>query len=366
MNKEININGSATNEYSSDSPQYYENYWQEGQTISRATHNKNQAFLEYFFSSQPRDAKILEIGVGGEGGMILNLKDENEVYGIDVSASAQRNCQKLGLPIILHNLDTDEMPFESNFFDIIFAFEVFEHFSSPQFVLEEIKRILKSKGTLFISTPNPLVHHWPRLFYPELFEEKSFREFLMINLFQITQRICLGKNVYQQKLSDELSKAWSWIWKCEKISANQSKILLDYGKYFWDQKNESGIRVKPIEAIDLFRKSWQANEQMVEAKFYLARALIYRFIYGERQEFIEHLNDVIACARDQQYPVNRDALYHLALIYLELKKFGIEVITKAHFDEMVSFLSKFPESAPQIEKIQQELQRQNCTSPLSL
>jgi hypothetical protein len=167
-------------------------------------------------------------------------------------------------------------------------------------------------------------------------------------------------------LCDELSKTWSWIWHCEKISANQSKILLDYGKYFWDQKNESGIRVKPIEAIDLFRKSWQADEQMLEAKYYLARALIYRFIYGERQEFIEHLNDVIACAREQQYPVNRDALYHLALIYLELKKFGIEVITQAHFEEVVTFLSKFPESGPQIEKIQQELHRQRRPSPLSL
>jgi tetratricopeptide (TPR) repeat protein len=188
----------------------------------------------------------------------------------------------------------------------------------------------------------------------------------MINLFQITRRICLGQNVYRQELSDELSKAWSWIWQCEKINGNQSEILFDYGRYFCDQKNESGIRIKPIEAIDLFRKSYEADNRMVEAKCYLARALIYRFIYGEKQEFLEHLNYVIACARDNQYPANMSALYHFALIYIELQKFGIEMITEAQFDEAVSLLSKFPESAALIKNIHQELERLNRAATVSL
>ncbi len=366
MNEEIKIRGSSADDYSSDSTKFYENYWKGGGKISKITNNKNQFILENFFKNGLKDSRVLEIGVGGEGGLIYNLKDENEVYGIDISTSAQRNCEKLGLPIMVHNLDKDELPFENNFFDIIFAFEVFEHFSAPQFVLEQIRRILKSEGILLLSTPNPLVHHWPRLFYPELFEEKSFRDFLKINMFQLIERTCLGQNVYGQNLSDETSKAWSWIWQCEKIKGNQSKTLFDYGKYFWDQKNESGIRMKPIEAIDLFRKSCEADNWMVEAKFYLARALIYRFIYGETEEFIEHLNYVIACARDNQYPANMNALYHFALIYIELKKFGIEMITEAQFNEAVDLLSKFSESAELIENIHQELEGLNRAATVPL
>ena len=179
---------------------------------------------------------------------------------------------------------------------------------------------------------------------------------MKINMFQLIERTCLGQNVYGQDLSDETSKAWSWIWQCEKITGNQSKTLFDYGKYFWDQKNEYEIRMKPIEAIDLFRKSCEADNRMVEAKFYLARALIYRFIYGETEEFIEHLNYVIACARDNQYPANMNALYHFALIYIELQKFGIELITEAQFNEAVNLLSKFSESAALIENIHEELE----------
>ena len=365
MNEEITVRGTSTIDFSSDSTKFYEKYWKKGGRISKLTNAKNRSILEYFFKNGLKDLRVLEIGVGGEGGLIYNLKDENEVYGIDVSTSAKKNCEKLGLPITLHNLDKDELSFDSDFFDIVFAFEVFEHFSTPQFVLEQIKRVLKSDGILLLSTPNPLVHHWPRLFYPELFEEKSFRDFLMINLFQVTQRICLGYNKYWQQLSDELSKAWSWVWHCEKINGNQSNILFDYAKYFRDQKNESGVRMKPIEAIDLFRKSYEADGRMTEAKFYMTRALVYLFIYGESEEFIEHLNYVVSCARDNQYPTNMNALYHFALIYIELKKFGIELITEAQFNEAVFHLGKFSGSAVLVENIHQELERLNQPATVS-
>ena len=361
MRNEIKIDGSSAYDYSSDSGKFYEKYWKAGKTISKVTNDKNQSILNYFFKKGLKGSRVLEIGVGGEGGIIYHLKDDNEVYGLDISTSAKRNCENLGLPIIIHNLDKDGLPFDNCFFDIVFAFEVFEHFSAPQFVLEQISRILKTDGILLLSTPNPFVHHWPRLFYPELFEEKSFRDFLKINMFRLIERTCLGKNVYWRNLADELSQAWSWIWFCEKIGENNSKILFEHGKYFWEQINEFGIRKKPIEAIDLFRKSYERDNQMVEAKFFLACALTYRFIYGEKEEFIENLNFVIDCARSDQYPTNMNALYHFALIYLELKKFGIELITETQFNESLYLLRKFSESSPLIESIHRQSKKSNFT-----
>lgn len=216
MGNEIRTRGHSEHDLSVDSTKFYENYWQDAEDISSLTLSKNKAILDRFFPGQLKNKKILEIGVGGEGGLILSLKNENQVYGIDVSTSAKRNCERYGIHIDIVNVDTQGAPFEDETFDVIFAFEVFEHFANPQFVAEEIRRVLKKKGVFLLSTPNPYIHHWPRLFYPGLFEEQAFREFLMINEFKIKSKDNLGMNMYHTILKDSSAKAFMWVWNCEK------------------------------------------------------------------------------------------------------------------------------------------------------
>jgi SAM-dependent methyltransferase len=359
MDKEIGIRGNSINELSSDSSKFYENYWKEGEVISQTTQHRNQFICNQFFPKRIEGKRVLEIGVGGEGGNLLNLKNKNEVFGIDISKSAQKNCERLGLNIIIQNIDKEALPFDDDFFDIVFAFEVFEHFAAPQYALEEIRRVLKTGGILLLSTPNPYIHHWPRLFYPELFEEKAFRDFILINRFQLLERKCFGKNRYRHLLSDPSSEAWSWIWFCEKIDMNNPGILFDYGKYFWEQTDEFGIRKKPIEAIDLFEDSFKKDPKFLEARFMLTRALIYRFINGEKEEFIKNINFIIDCAKSDRYPQNMEALYHLAMIYIELKKNDIGLITDEQFHETVYLLAKFTESSERIASIQKEFDSLN-------
>jgi 2-polyprenyl-3-methyl-5-hydroxy-6-metoxy-1,4-benzoquinol methylase len=119
----------------------------------------------------------MELGVGGEGGFLHLLNDHNETIGYDASQSAVELCSKQGLNVQLSNLDMDKITVSDNSIDVVFAMEVFEHFASPQFVVEEIQRILTPQGIVIISTPNPLIYHWPRLFYPELFYFDAFRNF---------------------------------------------------------------------------------------------------------------------------------------------------------------------------------------------
>lgn len=356
MGTEIQINGSSIKEYSSDSIRYYEEYWKTGLRVSRITQKRNENILNLFFSEGIENSRILEIGVGGEGGIIRLLKDNNEVYGIDVSSSAQKNCAKFGLNIKIQNLDKTEISFETEFFDIVFALEVFEHFAAPQFVIEEIRRVLNRRGIALLSTPNPLIHHWPRLFYPKMFEEKSFREFLMINKFHLLERVCLGNNYYHERFTDPQLKSWSWIWCCRKIDSGEPELFLEHGKYFWEQKNEFGIRTKAMEAIDLFRNSYNSDNQLLEAKFFLTRALIYRLINGEQEEFLENLRFIVSIASGDRYPQNMTALYHYALIWIELKKLGLKIITEAQFNDSVCRLARFPESEKLIKAIQSELE----------
>ncbi|MFH0735271.1 MAG: class I SAM-dependent methyltransferase [bacterium] len=168
---------------SSKAEDFYKEYWTDGECVRDITTLKNLHILKKYFPKLPQNKKILEIGVGGEGGIIKSLKDNNYVYGIDVSDSAIKNSEKFNLDVIKLNLDNEKIPFEDSSVDIVFAFEVFEHFSNPQHAIEEIKRVLVDDGVLLISIPNQYTYHWPRLFYPDLFIKDNFFEFLIINGF---------------------------------------------------------------------------------------------------------------------------------------------------------------------------------------
>ena len=45
------------------------------------------------------------------------------------------------------------MTFNSNSFDLIFALDILEHVENPSIALDEILRILKKNGLLFVSVP---------------------------------------------------------------------------------------------------------------------------------------------------------------------------------------------------------------------
>ena len=352
MENEIRTRGHSEHDLSVDALKFYENYWQEAKDISATTDSKNRAVLEYFFPEKLRDKKILEIGVGGEGGMILPLKNENVVYGIDVSFSAQRNCERLGLKIDIVNVDTQGVPFDDDNFDIVFAFEVFEHFANPQFVAEEIRRVLKKNGIFLLSTPNPYIHHWPRLFYPGLFEEQAFREFLMINEFKIKSKNNLGANMYHRRLKDSSKKAFMWFWKCEKIDKDPD-LFFDYGLYFWEQINHDGIKTRPIESIDMFRKSLECGgPKNIKARFFLTLSLLYRYVYKETEEFMKHAEWFMDHANSHQYPLNMKSIFSVLLLNVEMKKFGFEIIDGESYKDILRGFQNFPGSETYVDFLQ--------------
>ncbi len=355
MNRTIEMSGTATIELGTDSNAFYDDYWKEGDVVSQDTKKRNRAVLDTCFSGKIEDKRILEIGIGGEGGILLSLARHNEVHGIDVSASARRNCEKLGLDIELRNLDTDGLPFHGDFFDVAFSFEVFEHFANPQFVIEEVKRVLKPRGLFVLSTPSPLTHHWPRLFYPELFEETAFREFLMINKFQILKRVGWGENHYSDRIGANHLKAWSWIWACENMGNDRPDILLEYGKYFWEQKDAAGNRRKPMEAIDLLRSAYELDENLIEARWLLTLALTYRFINGEKEEYLENINRLVEGANCEGHPHNMLCTYYLIAAHLELKPFGTNLVPHDRLADLIRHLSELPDSGPCVKDVMEAL-----------
>jgi SAM-dependent methyltransferase len=76
-----------------------------------------------------------------------------EVLGCDISSVCVRKARKRNLQII--NIDLNQgMPFQDETFDMVTAFDIYEHVVELDHLQKEILRILKPNGLLVLTTPN--------------------------------------------------------------------------------------------------------------------------------------------------------------------------------------------------------------------
>ena len=95
--------------------------------------------------------KILSIGVGmGDDLHILKKYGDNYITDID----------KKALDLIPPNLykekriaDACNLPFKDNQFDVVVAFDVFEHINDDKMAAKEANRVLKERGVLIFNVP---------------------------------------------------------------------------------------------------------------------------------------------------------------------------------------------------------------------
>lgn len=340
---------------SSNAEEFYRNYWTESGVVRKETSLKNRAIIDKFFPQDLAGKSILEIGVGGEGGILLELMHNNDVHGLDVSDSAINNCLRFGINVTKANLDRDSIPFQDNFFDVVFAFEVFEHFASPQHALEEIRRVLKSGGIFICSFPSTFTYHWPRLFYPELFERDNFREFLMINEFRVTGiNDWMMQNSYGRFNVSSDIKSWSLYWHAEKLGSGDASIYLEIGRYFWEKRNENGIRIRPIEAIDMFRKGYELDPDDDTLMLHFAHALVYRFINNDPKEFNELLDVVFERLKSPDGKNKSECLARILLIDVEARRLGFSIFEQNDFEMLKQQLAQVDGALPHLEAISRE------------
>lgn len=104
--------------------------------------------------SKTQGKKILDIGcASGYLGKKL-LANGAEVFGVDISSDEINKAKKVLTEAKVVNLNNQNLPYESNIFDIVIASEIIEHLQNPLFVLNECVRVLKNDGIIIITTPN--------------------------------------------------------------------------------------------------------------------------------------------------------------------------------------------------------------------
>jgi ubiquinone/menaquinone biosynthesis C-methylase UbiE len=118
---------------------------------------KDIARAKQFFSIVTKQkipsGKLADVGCGIGFFLSIASKGGFETRGIDLSKDAIKYAkEKFGLNVQQGTLEDISLP--ADHFDVVTCWEVVEHLDDPIKFLNEIKRILKKDGLLFISTPN--------------------------------------------------------------------------------------------------------------------------------------------------------------------------------------------------------------------
>jgi len=125
-----------------------------------AKNNLLEHIIRYDFVTGNPDQVALDIGCGsGHGSNRLATKFKT-VHGVDIAeeaiAYASEHWQKPNINFSVG--DSLDIPFPENNFDVVIAFEVFEHLTDWRKFLSEIRRVLKDNGKVYISTPNKTLY----------------------------------------------------------------------------------------------------------------------------------------------------------------------------------------------------------------
>lgn len=109
--------------------------------------------INYLFSrfDLKENQKLLEIGCG-RGDFLNEFRKKNlEVYGVDLSNYSQSFFPEINFKKV--DLTKDALPFEDNFFDVIYSKSLIEHFYYPDTLFQEAYRVLKPGGKIITLTP---------------------------------------------------------------------------------------------------------------------------------------------------------------------------------------------------------------------
>jgi SAM-dependent methyltransferase len=96
--------------------------------------------------------KVLDIGTGG-GSYLYRLKQWGwNTFGVEPSETGCQRARSLGLNVIHGTLEAARYP--DSFFDVVHLSNVLEHLPNPYATFEEIYRILRPDGLIYVTVPN--------------------------------------------------------------------------------------------------------------------------------------------------------------------------------------------------------------------
>ena len=205
---------------------------------------------------------VLDIGCGAGGKSLYYLsRGAESVVGVDVvekyKTESEQLRDKLGLKgFEFVYADASEMPFQDGSFDTVIMNDAMEHVSKPLEVLNEVYRVLKPNGKLYINFPpynHPFGAHlsdaigipWVHLFFGDNTLIKGYKE-LVKDLPDGTDRID-----FRIGIDANGKEYFSYI---NKMSSKRFKSILKQTNFECDYYKEVPLRgfMAPLSKVELF------------------------------------------------------------------------------------------------------------------
>ena len=110
--------------------------------------------IKYLFDSygMSKGQKILEPGCGRGEFLDAYRRLGLECYGLDLSPSAGGFLE--GIEVKQANIEKEALPYDDNYFDIVYSKSLMEHLHHPDKYLSEVFRILKPGGKVLCLIPD--------------------------------------------------------------------------------------------------------------------------------------------------------------------------------------------------------------------
>ncbi len=99
---------------------------------------------------EQKGIKILDTGCG-TGEFFPLLKEYGKVQGIDTAEEAVESCQKRDYQTAFGSILN--IPFPENTFNLVLALDVIEHIEDDFLAVQELNRVTKPNGLIFITVP---------------------------------------------------------------------------------------------------------------------------------------------------------------------------------------------------------------------
>ena len=127
--------------------------WERSRKLSEARGQFVLSVIE--ITTECNNLRILDLG-SGEGGTSAVLSKNNFVVSADISVDRLKRQQSKNNNYELLLCDALFTPFKNKSFDLIIIQDVIEHVASPEDLIENIFKLIKPGGIIYLSTPNKL------------------------------------------------------------------------------------------------------------------------------------------------------------------------------------------------------------------
>lgn len=101
--------------------------------------------------------RVLALGCGSaEEIELLTEKDASEIVGVDISKPLIEQARESYPELQFYVMDAEKLEFKPNTFDFVYSSLVLDYFPTWTYVMENVYRIIKRKGTFLFSTVHPV------------------------------------------------------------------------------------------------------------------------------------------------------------------------------------------------------------------